>query len=303
MRYILIFYFMLAWTFAFLQTTGVLPTGVAVYDELDFEGMQGQAQSFAETEAVSLNPVTMVFNTFKVIASMTTFSFRISEEAGGGGVLDMVNSFLAAVFGILSWMVWLSIITKMTGMLPFFKVLIPLAALAAAPHAAYAVEKASCAVVQLEGSFNVYVSNPSQDNITLTVREGDAVVMSNSSTGEKILWTFTLQQGTYVVEISQEGAGTIHRDVYTVGSIFDSGFRDLVVEKLGVKLLAATILFAVGMVAVAVGRYAGLPIFVAAVAIVGEHEFGASWLLVLLIIPAVAFFAYAVWKGLGGEAY
>jgi hypothetical protein len=102
----------------------MLPSGEVSYTDLSQEQttLKHQAEKFSDLDltASSLGAILMITtNTFKVVAKMSTFQFEIAGGGSKDSALGVINAFFAGVFGILSWLVWISIIGRLLNVFGF----------------------------------------------------------------------------------------------------------------------------------------------------------------------------------------
>ncbi len=151
----------------------------------------------------------------------------------------------------------------------------------------------------------VYANNPGGATLTVNITNiAGTVAYIASSSDTSIVWTTpSLAQGSYRVRVSQADGGQIYQIRYTIGgSIIDTGYRDLVFRVIGVEWIAITVLAALAIGCISLGRFAGTAIFTGGVTVLAMYETGTpSWIIAVLAVPAALVFAYALNKARGGS--
>jgi len=117
LRFLIILYLLIPGTFTFLQSYGWLPDqSAALMDDTALAATsttQAQAQAFQASDKSTLDLLQFTKSYLGNVANFAMFSFEI------GGAPPAVNSFLALLFGILSWIFLGALVGKLASLIPF----------------------------------------------------------------------------------------------------------------------------------------------------------------------------------------
>jgi len=162
----------------------------------------------------------------------------------------------------------------------------------------HADETATVSIFKYGNVTYVSVSNPSASTINITVLDKDGnAVYSIEKTDTSFIQDISLSQGRYTFIVRQNGA-EITKQTVTYGSIFNSGFKSTMYGVFEGNWLpiAVTILFGVGVMAVSIGRYAGVPIMLSALIILATNNYIPSWSIYVILLMVTFLFAEALFK-------
>jgi len=149
----------------------------------------------------------------------------------------------------------------------------------------------------------IHIQNPDAATITVNIYDSSHnLIWTANSTNTTINYDFA-RYGVFSGEIVS-GGFVINSFTFTIGSVFNSGFKSLMQKVFGTNmyLLGITVLFGIGIFTVTIGRYAGLPILLVALGILALNNFIPSWLIIIIILLGASVFAVALYRflSLGG---
>ena len=117
MRWLIIFYLAVSFTFTYISTFVALPmdAGISLSDTASNvqSTLQDQSQAYRGSDKGSIGLLQMAHSYLSTIASMSLFSFEI------GGAPAEINVFLRGLFGILSVLFWGDVVSFLKGLIPF----------------------------------------------------------------------------------------------------------------------------------------------------------------------------------------
>ena len=151
-------------------------------------------------------------------------------------------------------------------------------------------------------NYTVYVSikNPSQDTIYVNIIDylTGNTINSTTLTDATALIPFNCSGYSRVkVTVSQNSTlNTIHVDVYTITTVLDTGFKDMLNDAFegNLSVVGIIILLGFGLACISIGRYAGVPIILLVVSVLALYSYIPSWGFYIVVLVAVFVFAKAI---------
>jgi hypothetical protein len=159
----------------------------------------------------------------------------------------------------------------------------------------------SVSTFRLQDSAYVVVENPERNSITIQIYDKHGNLnQSVSGTDTKLVATIT-GSGTWTVKVLLNG--TEYRTEYIgIGSIVDTGFKRALMDAFegDLSIVAVVAMVGIGIFTATIGRYAGLPIFLAALGIFAYNGYLPAWMSYLVVLAAAFFLAVAIYRWTGG---
>ena len=149
---------------------------------------------------------------------------------------------------------------------------------------------------KMQDTLYIFVTNPSNLNVTIYIydRATSQLNQTFSTTSSVDKFSFS-SPGAWVANISIDGT-VVEQRKFSIGTIFNTGFKDAVSDLFqgDLTVVGIVIMIGVGVWAASIGRYAGLPVVLGALGILTALNYFPAWMVWVLLLVVVVILAKAV---------